>query len=259
MIKGEITYRSLLNYVLGVYSSVWAVIAFVLVYNRFQVLSYDSVSGKTVLFSAFLMPSLVLYILMKRQNEVRTPKEFLSGLFAPQKHLREAAITAAFCLTFFLASVLCGEYRRGSMPAALFSIFPIVILEGFQEMGFRGFLAEALGREIPFGISAVLTGTIWGCLYFPLWFVKGAPWASFDFLLFLLNCVFQSILLNSLYLLTGSVFACMVFRSFWAFLFLLFDGLMFDNGVYTIYSSAEMILVFVAMAVLQRKKSAEKS
>lgn len=243
MIKGEITYRSLLHYVCLVYFSVWMVIALVIVYNRFSVLTYGSVSGKAVLFSAFLMPPSVLYVLMKLQKDIEKPKDFLIRLFAPKKHLQAAAVTLIFCVALLLTAFLCGSLRHMELRMALLSILPVTFLSGFQETGFRGFLAEAFNREIPFVLAAVLTGTVWGALYFPLWFVEGAPWAELDFLLFLLNCVFQSILLNGLYLFTGSVFACIVFRSFWTLLILWFDGLMFDNGMYTICSCVEMVLI----------------
>lgn len=254
MIRREVTYKSLFYYIAAVYFFVWVIFASVIACNRLQTLMYDSFSGKAVLFSAFLMPALVLYVLMKRQGDIHTPKEFLCRMFSEKEHTRIALVTFAFCLGQFLMSALSGNFQRGHVRTAFLYAVPALLLEGFQETGFRGFLEETLDGEIPFALSTVLIGTMWGLLYCPLWLVQGAPWMECSFLFFLLNCVFQSIVLGALYLITRSVSACVVFRTFWVMLSCVFDGLMFDNGAYTIFSVAEMVLIFVLMACIRRRK-----
>ncbi len=254
MIRREITYIQLFYYILAVYFLVWMILALIIICNSFHVLRYDRISGKAVLFSSFLVPSFVLYIFMKRRQEIDTPMEFLYCMAGEKGHARTALVTFAFCMGQLLLFVLCGRYVNGRIGAFL-PVLPLaLILEGLQETGLRGFLAEALNRELSFGLSAVLTGTIWGVLYLPLFMVEGAPYREIGFLFFLLNCVFQSIVLNALYLITKSIAACVAFRTFWSAASFLFGGLMFTNSSYTICSTVEMILIFSLVLYEQRRQ-----
>lgn len=259
MIQREITYKNIFDYVLGVCFSMWMFFILVIFCNRFGILEFQSFSGKAVLFLAFLMPAFVLYAQMKIWRDLFLPGEFLRRIFFVENRGRAAGTAVFFVLLHTAVAFWCSAPREIELKTVLLTVLLAFLLEGLQETGLRGFLAAAFDNQLSFLLSAVLTGCLWGAVYFPLWSIEGAPWSELNFVLFLLFCVYQSILLNALYRMTQSVFVCVIFRTMSSVYVYLFDELIFGSNDCTVAYLAEMTVMLCIYGIFQYRSSHKKS
>ncbi|MCL2492628.1 MAG: CPBP family intramembrane metalloprotease [Clostridiales bacterium] len=167
---------------------------------------------------------------------------------------RAAPIFVLFCLiltaTFFFTS-------RQMQPNTALWFFPVywfiqMFQGGFEEQGWRGIMQPALEKSMPFPLSVIVTGLVWGTWHLPLWFVAGSGQDAFPFYAFVVFCVFLSFALAVIRKKTNGVIYCCIFHAFNnALLGYIVIGI---NGVLLV-GGAAIVIVSLLIWYADRRKS----
>ncbi|MDP8959176.1 MAG: CPBP family intramembrane metalloprotease, partial [Actinomycetota bacterium] len=107
-----------------------------------------------------------------------------------------AATAIVFALLFGGPSRLSSSFEWQAVPV-LFA--GLLLLNVWEEIGFRGFALRELERRRSALNAALIVGVLWGLWHLPLAFTAGNPLAELPFLLFLAEIVGVSVLYTWLY------------------------------------------------------------
>ena len=159
-------------------------------------------------------PMIATYIVLKRHRKINSVKDFYRLILHTPKIKSAALITASFCAAALLAAILFGT--RTNSPWYLFIIaLPIMIIGGgVEEVGWRGFLQPALEKRFPFPIATLITGAIWFSWHLPLWLQPSSNHYGDSLIGFAINITVWSFAAASIYKVTKSVTACVIYHSF---------------------------------------------
>jgi len=161
-------------------------------------------------------PAWAMLILLKKHNQIKGFKDFFLRIFKTEKKTRTVIATVAFFSGYFIVCMLSCQYLGDTWYFALFALPWLaagIIGGGLEELGWRGFLQPALEEKLPYVVAALCVGVIWSVWHVPGWFVQGIGMSSLNFFSFTIHCIALSFVMASLYKLTKSVFACVLFHS----------------------------------------------
>ena len=161
-------------------------------------------------------PAWAIFILLKRHGQIRGFKKFFMRIFKTEKKIKTIIITALFFLLYFIVAMVSGQYLGDTWYFALFALpwlFAGIIGGGMEEPGWRGFLQPALEEKFHFVVATLCVGFIWTVWHSPAFFVQSIGMSSLNVLSYTLHCITLSFVMTTLYKLTKSVFACILFHS----------------------------------------------
>lgn len=158
-------------------------------------------------------PLLCALVLLGRS---RTEKNWLGRfLFGTSCTPRTAALVFALFAAQFLNFYFCMPSGAALSLPALSAAFAGQFLfgGGLEEGGWRGYLLPCLCQKYPLLPSALLTGAVWVLWHLPYFFLPGSLQNEENFLAYALTGILTGFILAAIYVLTKSVFLCMLFHS----------------------------------------------
>ena len=159
-------------------------------------------------------PTIVSYIVLKRNNRISGFKEWLKNVFNVKSR------PSFYVLTFFLL-VLCivpnilisGLNGQVAPLYMLFVFIPMMTVGGgLEEAGWRYVLQPELDKKFGFIITSAVIGVIWACWHLPLLYTPGTGQEGFNFLWYFIGVMGLSFALGAIIKITGNVFLCVLFH-----------------------------------------------
>ena len=148
--------------------------------------SLDSVWQKLLIGVGGAMPAVVALSLIKKYHSEKFRKDYWSRVFTLKFSKEKASwlillpffyvlISVSISLLFFNGSIyqlIPTIHITGLIPFIIFVFFfgPFP-----EELGWRGYLLDALAKKNNLLISSILIGAIWGIWHIPLFFISGYP------------------------------------------------------------------------------------
>ena len=202
------------------FSISWVCEAILIVVEQTGILASGAAGFVIVMFyrgiTVACAPAYATFILLKKRGQISGIKDFFLCIFKTESILKTVIITAAFFLFQLIIDLFSGEYL-GDMWYSAWIVAPMlaigIIGGGMEEPGWRGFLQPALEEKLPFAVATLCVGVIWAVWHIPTWFVQSVSQSSLNFLSFAFECVVLSFVMATLYKLTKSIFACVLFHS----------------------------------------------
>lgn len=190
-------------------------------------------------FGAGFAPAYAVYILHRRENPASGLKAFLGSALFTSNSKKAVWITALFMASQLLVNMISEAYGGSPWYYVLLMIPVMVAGGGMEELGWRGFLHPRMEQRLPFAVSALGVGIIWGLWHLPLWLVRTANQSEMNVWSFLFYCITFSYILGLLYRLTGSAAACILLHAWGNSL----QGV-FTRGALTEPPSFQMMLIW---------------
>ena len=160
-----------------------------------------------------LSPTIASYIAEKKNNKVRSFKEWLIITFDFKHNIFSYLLLPVLAGLFFFC--LCGisGYESGAPLIALFIMIPMMLFGGgLEETGWRGILQPELEKKYGYTIATILVSIIWWLWHLPLFFMNGVSQYGADFISFGINVIGLSFALSAIKKLTNSTLLCILFH-----------------------------------------------
>jgi len=206
----DLKQNSLVKYLIRTYLIGWVGWGILILLINSGVTTFDAPLGVVFFIIGGYAPTIAAVSVLKKINV----KSIVKFMFSANH--RAVPIVVLFCLiltaTFFLTS-------RQPQPNTALWFFPVywfiqMFGGGFEEQGWRGIMQPALEKSMPFPLSVIVTGLVWGTWHLPLWFVAGSGQDKFPFYAFVVFCVFLSFALAVIRKRTNGVIYCCIFHAF---------------------------------------------
>lgn len=264
--KKKCSYKNIFDVFLGVFFVSWMFFEVVLLGNKADILSYATFSGRIIVTIGEIAPAVTIYVFLGIWRDVADAKDFMKRVFSSKGAFRTILMTFFFLGVHTLAMMVCDAGFQMKAWMVPFYLIAGMLSGGLEEVAWRGFFFAGIKRKISPYIGSILIGFLMGIYAIPLWSITGTRQSNTDFALYILYCVFQSIILGCLYRLTECVAACVLWQSYCHTFLFVGENLIWGGGRVNIVYIVEM-LIFVLMTkvlddgewkVRKRKQKAEK-
>lgn len=243
--KRNLSGKNLMDLLLAVFFVSWCFFGTVIVGNRYEIFAYGGFSGTLIIAIGETVPLIMVYVFLTLWGDVGNIKGFIKKLLN-NNGIKTVLITGGFVLTVLVSSMFLGKPEGRGVQSLLPVAVAVLFSGGMAEVFFRGILHTALWERIPFLPSCVMCGFLKTVFYLPLWMIAGTRQAGNEFSQYLLYCVYEAIVLGSLFRLTESVTACVLLQCIMHLMLFYFDLLILGTPkitlVYIVISAAALII-----------------
>lgn len=138
--------------------------------------------------------------------------QFFVGVSAPMpQYVIVFALFAAQFLNFWLFKVESTDFSVQTFMITFAE--QLMFGGGLEEGGWRGYLLPCLYKKYPVLFSSIMVSVVWVLWHLPYFFISGSLQAGESFLSYSIIGIMTGFILTAIYLLTKSVFLCMLFHS----------------------------------------------
>ncbi len=156
-------------------------------------------------------PTIASYISLKKQDKVKTFKEWLSKIFDIRHNAVVYGIVTLFVVIYYLLGCLINRFEMGAPFFVIIILVPMMLIGGGnEEVGWRMILQPELERKFGFHLATLITGVIWWIWHLPIFFIKGTANADMNYILFGVMCLSLSYALATIRKVSNGVFPCIL-------------------------------------------------
>lgn len=172
-----------------------------------------------------LISSIIVHILNK--EELGSIKGFINKLKIIKSPKTIILIPIFLIAHYGFAILLKSVYKYGTIINVIIFLPIMIITLGSQEIGWRGLVQPSIEEKSGFWKSTISTGLFWSLWFFPLIYIPKFIILPQFYAQFAAYLVGISILLTTLYKLSGSILYCIILSSF---IFALFPVIILKQG-----------------------------
>ena len=174
----------------------------------------DSILLKVLFVIGGFSPTIASFVVLKRNNKIKNFKEWIKSIFDVKHSLKTYALVILFLVIYFGIGCLLNDFKLG-MPIYLQFLLVIATLfgGGNEEAGWRMILQPELEKKFNFNISTLITGVIWWLWHFPIFYIKGSPNETLNYLIFGVMCIALAYALAAVRKISSGVFPCVLLHS----------------------------------------------
>jgi len=206
-----------------------------------------------IAFCAF-SPTIASYIVLKKNNEVKSLKEWIKNVFALKNPFHFYLLVIMLIIVYYVPSIIITGLDEAKPFYMFFVLLPVVLIGGgIEEAGWSYVLRPELDKKFGFIISSLIVAVIWAMWHIPVFLPQGRivslPW----FGLFLIDCIGQSFALDAIIRITKNVWLCVLFHT----LSNAVSGTFFeysDSLFGTIIASSVLIIVSIIVVMIYEKR-----
>lgn len=160
-------------------------------------------------------PTIASYISLKRNNKVKSFKEWVKKIFDIKHNLRTYALIVLFVLIYYILGCSINGFKVGAPIFMIIIILPMMLVGGGnEEVGWRMILQSELEKKFNFNIATIITAFIWWIWHLPIFFIKGTANINMNYFLFGIMCLTLSYALATVRKLSKGVFPCILLHCF---------------------------------------------
>ena len=162
-----------------------------------------------------LSPTIASYIVLKKNNEITSIKEWIKNLFRIKISIKFYIFTILLYSIIPIMFLLIPPGVERIEPLYMFFAFlPIMVIGGgLEEAGWRYILQPELDKKFGFILSSIIVAPIWALWHLPLFFIQGVRQYGTSFGIFTIGVIGLTFVLGAIRKITGSVFLCILFHS----------------------------------------------
>lgn len=158
-------------------------------------------------------PTIASYLSLKKNNEVKSIKEWLKNIFDFRHNIFSYLMTVIMAVIFILPQCLISGYENRAPLFAIIVMVPMMLVGGgLEEAGWRYILQPELEKKYSFTISTIIVSIIWWLWHLPLFYIQGVGQYGQSYIAFGINILGVSFALASIRKNTGSVWLCVLFH-----------------------------------------------
>ena len=209
--KQDITYKNLLDVILGVFFISW--LFFLCVYwgNGAGIFAFTGFAGKFIVTAGRIYPVLILYMFLTVWGDIKSPGDFFEQLTECPSKSRAFGITLGFLILHALLVRFFSVPRGGGFD--LLSSFAWAILYcGSMEVVWTGFFLKAFSKGRHFAVACMLNGFLYFLYLLPVMCIDGAMEEEVPVVYYFLYCALTAFLVGCIYRVTESVPASVLVR-----------------------------------------------
>lgn len=211
--KRNLSFRRVFDILLAVFLSSWVLFYIIIIGNNFDIFLYSGFSGRMLSVLGALMPAVVVYMFMIIWKDITDIKAYIKKIL-DNKSWKRTWSTLGIFLGVHLVCVIISGTKTMYKPAYLLIYLPVVFLNsGLSEILWRGVVFYFLGKQMNFFLACMATGFINACYFIPMWMIEGASIEFGNIIGFFLYSILLSIVLGSLYRITGSLVSVILFQT----------------------------------------------
>ena len=201
-----------------------------------------------------LSPTIVSYIVLKKNDMVKSLSEWAKNIFALKSPFRFYLLVVLLIVAYFLPSAIISGMGEAKPFYMFFVLLPAVLLGGgMEEAGWSYVLRPELDKQFGFVLSSVIVGMIWTAWHIPVFLPQGRIASLSWFGLFSINCIGLSFALGAIMKITKSVWLCVLFHTLNnAVSVTLYEDS--DSPLAIIVASSVLIVVSITSVLLYKKK-----
>ena len=159
-------------------------------------------------------PTIISYLILKRNNEVSGLKEWLKNVFAFKSPVRFYIFTVLLMVICFVPNALISGLETQNPFYMFFVSLPVCLIGGgLEEAGWRYILQPELDKKYGFILSAVIVSVIWAIWHLPLLFIPGVTQYGWNFGWFAISVLGLTFALGAIRKTSGNVFLCVLFHT----------------------------------------------
>lgn len=156
-------------------------------------------------------PTIASYISLKRNNQIKSFKEWLKKIFDIKHNIWTYALVILFVLIYHVLGCAINEFEFGAPIFMIIVILPMMLFGGGnEEVGWRMILQPELEKKFGFNLATIITGITWWLWHFPIFFIKGTSNADMNYFLFGIMCLTLSYVLATIRKISNGVFPCIL-------------------------------------------------
>lgn len=176
-----------------------------------------TLSNNYLLYIPFLLggfsPTIASFIVLKKNNNVKSFKEWLKNIFDFKNNLISYLMVILFGIIYIMPQVIISGYDSGAPLYAIVFMIPMMIFGGgLEEAGWRYILQPELEKKYNFILSTIIVSMIWWLWHLPLFFIRGVGQYGTNYLAFGISVVGLSFALATIKRNTNSVWLCVLFH-----------------------------------------------
>jgi membrane protease YdiL (CAAX protease family) len=205
-------------------------------------------------------PTIASYVILKRNNEVKSFKEWLKNVFAVKSPFRHYLLVIMLLIVNYIPLIILS----GMGEAKPFYMFFVLLLGtliggGIEEAGWRYILQPELDKKFGLILSSIIVGVIWAAWHIPVFLPQGRLESLSWFGLFTIECLSHSFAYGTIVRITKNVFMSVLFHTLSnavsATFFTYSDSLFPDSHstLVTVLSAGLLIVVSLTVILIYEK------
>ena len=171
----------------------------------------DNVFLKIMYMVGGFSPTIASYVSLKRNNKVRSFKEWIKKIFDIKHNISIYMLVGLFVLIYYTIGCIMNGFEFGAPFFMVFVIVPMMLFGGGnEEVGWRMILQPELEKKWGFNIATIFTAATWWLWHLPIFFIKGTANADMNYYLFGIMCLTLSYALATVRKASNGVFPCIL-------------------------------------------------
>ena len=121
-----------------------------------------------------LSPTIASYIVLKRNNRVKSFKEWLKNCFAFKTSFRNYILVLILLIVYYVPQAIFTGWDKGQPFYMFFILIPLVLMAGgIEEIGWSYVLRPELDKKYGLIVSSLVIGVIWAVWHIPVFVPQG--------------------------------------------------------------------------------------
>lgn len=240
--------KALALYLLGTLGQIWIIclIVFVLRSKGF-VINYTTMAGLVAIGVGGISSALwgtVIAVKYKKYTLNKVHKDFCNI----GQGYRSYLLAFLFLLLDFSYIIFGGELRISAWYVPVVMFFKHIIFGGIEEVGWRYIFQPILQERCNYIVATVITFVMWGMWHFSYFYIEGTlPQVQAS--AFLLGLLVNCFILSALFIVTKSLWICVMMHS----LINVFSQLAVGGKLYVSYV-CKIVIILVAIGFVIREE-----